>query len=106
MMMLKAMETSAAASAMMKSTKICPAAGSAAKNRFIAMKFNEAAEKMFGLADRIEAGGIPLHHIDLGGGLGVSYEGGAGPDPEAYAGICFTDVPEGQYNIGAAIPRT
>ena len=26
------------------------------------------------------------------------------PDPEAYAGMCFNDVPEGQYNIGAAIP--
>ena len=26
------------------------------------------------------------------------------PDPEAYAGICFSDVPEGQYNVGAAIP--
>ncbi len=26
------------------------------------------------------------------------------PDPTAYAGMCFSDVPEGQYNIGAAIP--
>lgn len=26
------------------------------------------------------------------------------PDPTAYQGICFSDVPEGQYNIGAAIP--
>jgi hypothetical protein len=26
------------------------------------------------------------------------------PDPTAYAGICFSDVPEGKYNIGAAIP--
>ena len=26
------------------------------------------------------------------------------PDPNAYPGICFTDVPEGNYNIGAAIP--
>jgi murein DD-endopeptidase MepM/ murein hydrolase activator NlpD len=28
------------------------------------------------------------------------------PDPTAYAGTCFTDVPEGKYNIGVAIPDT
>ncbi len=26
------------------------------------------------------------------------------PDPEAYPGICFSDVPEGSYNITVAIP--
>jgi LysM repeat protein len=26
------------------------------------------------------------------------------PDPEAYQGICFTDVPEGEYNTTVAIP--
>ncbi|HTP00877.1 MAG TPA: LysM peptidoglycan-binding domain-containing protein [Anaerolineales bacterium] len=26
------------------------------------------------------------------------------PDPNAYQGVCFTDVPEGNYNIGVAIP--
>lgn len=26
------------------------------------------------------------------------------PDPTAYQGVCFTDVPEGHYNIGVAIP--
>jgi murein DD-endopeptidase MepM/ murein hydrolase activator NlpD len=26
------------------------------------------------------------------------------PDPEAYQGICFTDVPEGSYNITVGIP--
>lgn len=28
------------------------------------------------------------------------------PDPNAYAGTCFNDVPEGHYNISAAIPDT
>ncbi len=28
----------------------------------------------------------------------------ANPDPTAYQGTCFTDVPEGKYNIGVAIP--
>lgn len=26
------------------------------------------------------------------------------PDPNAYPGVCFSDVPEGSYNIGVAIP--
>jgi diaminopimelate decarboxylase len=33
----------------------------------------EAAQKMFALADRIEADGLPLEHVDLGGGLGIRY---------------------------------
>lgn len=31
-------------------------------------------------------------------------ETAANPDPNAYPGTCFSDVPEGNYNIGAAIP--
>ena len=46
MMMLRAMETSAAANPMMKRTKICPTVGSGAMNRLTAMIFSEAAEKM------------------------------------------------------------
>jgi hypothetical protein len=26
------------------------------------------------------------------------------PDPTAYQGVCFSDVPEGSYNVGVAIP--
>ncbi len=26
------------------------------------------------------------------------------PDPNAYPGVCFSDVPEGSYNVGVAIP--
>jgi diaminopimelate decarboxylase len=33
----------------------------------------EAATRVFDLADRIEAAGIPLAHVDLGGGIGVRY---------------------------------
>jgi hypothetical protein len=54
-----------------------------------------------------------LEPVVLGGAISVAETSGKysetrepvlNPDPEAYAGICFTDVPEGQYNIGAAIP--
>jgi len=45
----------------------------------------EAAEKMFGLVDRLEADGIALAHVDLGGGLGVRYRDEETIDPCAYA---------------------
>ena len=33
----------------------------------------EAVERMLDLVEQIEAAGIALHHIDLGGGLGITY---------------------------------
>jgi hypothetical protein len=41
---------------------------------------------------------------ETGGQYSETRETAINPDPEAYAGICFSDVPEGQFNIGAAIP--
>ena len=43
--------------------------------------FKRTAEKLLSLADRLEALGIRLSVLDLGGGLGVSYDGEAAPDP-------------------------
>ena len=40
---------------------------------------------MFGLVDRLEADGIALSHVDLGGGLGVRYRDEETIDPYAYA---------------------
>ena len=45
----------------------------------------EAAEKVFALVDRIEAAGIALAHIDLGGGLGIRYRSEETIDPYEYA---------------------
>jgi len=45
----------------------------------------EAAEKLFALVDLIEADGIPLAHIDLGGGLGIRYRDEETIDPYQYA---------------------
>ena len=44
----------------------------------------EAAEKLFALADRIEADGIPLEHVDVGGGLGIRYRDTETIDARAY----------------------
>jgi diaminopimelate decarboxylase len=45
----------------------------------------EAAEKVFALVDRIEADGIELAHVDLGGGLGIRYRSEETVDPREYA---------------------
>jgi diaminopimelate decarboxylase len=40
----------------------------------------EAVSKMIALVDRLRAAGAPIKHLDLGGGLGVSYKAGeSGP---------------------------
>ena len=44
----------------------------------------EAAGKLFALADRIEADGIPLAHVDVGGGLGIRYRSDETIDIRAY----------------------
>ncbi len=41
---------------------------------------------------------------ETSGKFSKTLETAANPDPNAYQGVCFSDVPEGNYNIGAAIP--
>ncbi|MEO5820351.1 MAG: diaminopimelate decarboxylase [Vicinamibacteraceae bacterium] len=48
---------------------------------------SSAAERMLALVDGLKADGVALQHLDLGGGLGISYDGGPEPDVEAYAAI-------------------
>ncbi len=43
----------------------------------------DAVERMMDLIDAIEAAGIRLHHIDLGGGLGINYRGETPPAADA-----------------------
>ncbi len=40
----------------------------------------DAMDRMLDLVEAIEAAGIPIHHIDFGGGLGIDYNGDAPPD--------------------------
>lgn len=39
------------------------------------------------MARALRADGVPLDHLDLGGGLGISYDGAPAPDFQAYAAI-------------------
>lgn len=41
---------------------------------------------------------------EITGKFSKTLDTAANPDPTSYAGVCFSDVPEGKYNIGAAIP--
>jgi diaminopimelate decarboxylase len=46
----------------------------------------EAMERIVGLADRLTAEGIPIHHICPGGGVGITYSDEPAIDLGAYAG--------------------
>ena len=45
--------------------------------------FLDALERMLDLVAAIEAAGIAIHHIDLGGGLGINYNGDEPPAADA-----------------------
>ena len=44
--------------------------------------FVDALDRVFSLVDRLEEKGIKLHHLDLGGGLGICYQDEKPPLPE------------------------
>ena len=43
----------------------------------------DAMDRMLDLVDAIEAAGIPIEHIDFGGGLGIDYNGDTPPQADA-----------------------
>lgn len=45
----------------------------------------DAVSRMLALIDRLAAAGIPIHHLDVGGGLGVRYHDEQPPSPAEYA---------------------
>ncbi|WP_089724093.1 diaminopimelate decarboxylase [Candidatus Thiosymbion oneisti] len=47
--------------------------------------FVTALERVLTLADRLEQSGIPIVHLDLGGGLGIRYTDEQPPAPDVYA---------------------
>jgi diaminopimelate decarboxylase len=46
--------------------------------------FLDALDKLLGLVGRLEAEGIRLHHLDLGGGVGIRYRDESPPEPGRY----------------------
>ena len=46
--------------------------------------FAEALDKLLSLIDQLATNGITLHHIDLGGGLGIRYQDEEAPTVKSY----------------------
>ena len=58
----------------------------------------DAVKKLLSLLERLEQTGITLSHIDIGGGLGISYGDEQAPDIAGFAGTISDLVPE-RYGI-------
>jgi diaminopimelate decarboxylase len=70
-----------------------------------------AAETLVALVKELQADGIPLEHVDLGGGLGISYNGAEVPDAVDYAAVLLNAaratglsliVEPGRWMVGGA----
>jgi diaminopimelate decarboxylase len=62
--------------------------------------FMDALQRVLALAERLAAHGVKVHHLDIGGGLGVRYrEGQEAPSPADYMAQLFTDERLRQYEI-------
>ena len=48
-----------------------------------AMPYLDALDRMLDLVEAVEARGIPIHHLDLGGGLGITYADETPPSAQA-----------------------
>ena len=69
--------------------------------------FADALDRVLALVDRLYAGGIALRHIDLGGGLGITYRDERPPLPGDYAAPLLDRLagrdPKGIIEPGRAI---
>lgn len=64
-----------------------------------AAPFDEALDKLLLLIDQLMADGIVLHHIDLGGGLGIRYRDEEAPTVEAYLQPMLGKLKERQLQV-------
>lgn len=61
--------------------------------------FMDALDRLLALADRLKSQGIAIHHLDLGGGLGVRYKDENPPLPSDYTAQLFTNEKLKEYEI-------
>ncbi|MBK1691791.1 diaminopimelate decarboxylase [Ectothiorhodospira mobilis] len=61
--------------------------------------FTAALERILALARTLEAEGIPLQHLDLGGGLGIRYRDETPPSPRDYARALMEALGDSRYEI-------
>ena len=62
--------------------------------------FMDALQRVLALAERLAAQGVKVHHLDIGGGLGVRYrDDQIAPTPAEYMAQLFTDERLREYEI-------
>lgn len=61
--------------------------------------FIDALERVLLLAERLEARGLELEHLDLGGGLGIRYRDETPPLPHDYAAALFDRLADSPLEI-------
>jgi diaminopimelate decarboxylase len=61
--------------------------------------FLDALERILALADTLASDGIHLHHLDLGGGLGIKYKDEQPVEPTAYVQQLLNKLKDTTYEI-------
>ena len=61
--------------------------------------FLAALDKVIDLVNALKADGIELHHLDLGGGLGICYKDEQPPTPAEYIAAVLERLGDNQYEI-------
>jgi diaminopimelate decarboxylase len=61
--------------------------------------FADALDKVLDLVDRLQQDGITLHHLDLGGGVGIRYQDETPPSPEEYASTLLARLGKHRHKI-------
>jgi diaminopimelate decarboxylase len=61
--------------------------------------FIDALKRLLVLIDRLGEAGITLHHIDVGGGLGITYNSETPPSPREYAEAILSELQGRPFKI-------
>jgi diaminopimelate decarboxylase len=61
--------------------------------------FGEAVRRLMGLVERVETEGIDIRYIDVGGGLGITYDRESPPLPSDYAETILQSIADGSRTL-------
>lgn len=63
------------------------------------LPFLDALDRVLDLAERLADRGIAIHHLDIGGGLGIRYRDEIPPEPDDYARAILGRLPPDRYEL-------